>query len=68
MWVDMDDLRSDIEREKKKLEESDKNLMILGEINGYSKLLKMLDELEEAYMREGRENYKRRMEEQHDIR
>lgn len=31
MWIDKDDLRSDIEREKKKLEESDKNLEILGE-------------------------------------
>lgn len=68
MWIDKDDLRSDIEREKKKLEESDKNLEILGEINGYSKVLKMLDELEEVYMRQGRDNYKRRMEKQHDIR
>lgn len=75
MWVDIDDLRSDIgdlksdiEREKKELAEGEKNLTILGEIDGYNKVLKMLDDIEEVYMREGRENYKRRMEEQRDIR
>lgn len=72
MWVDMDDLRADLERSRREIEEEfDEEssgfviTFLAGMLSGYNKVEMLLDETEEVYMRQGRDNYKRRMEEQH---
>ena len=64
MWVDIDDLRADLERLYRKDEEElrgeeDKNYrrMLYGILAGYRKVEMMLDEQEEAYCKEARANY-----------
>lgn len=64
MWVDIDDLRADLERLYRKDEEElrgedDRNYrrMIYGILVGYRKVGIMLDEMEEAYHKEARANY-----------
>ena len=61
MWVDIDDLRADLERLCKKAKEefvgeknSDKTLLY-GMLAGYRKVEMMLDEQEEAYRNQGLE-------------
>lgn len=57
MWVDIDDLRAELRRLQRELEEeldeSEKMLMsqafISGEITAYYKIEQMLDELEKVY-------------------
>ena len=64
MWVDIDDLRAELRRLQRELEEeldeSEKLLMsqafISGEITAYYKIEKMLDELEEVYRKQGLEH------------
>ena len=62
MWVDIDDLKADLERLYRKDEEElrgeeDMNYrrMLYGILAGYRKVEKMLDELEEAYHNQGLE-------------
>ena len=61
MWIDIDDLRADLERLCKKAKEefvgeknSDKTLLY-GMLAGYRKVEMMLDEQEEAYRNQGLE-------------
>lgn len=63
MWVDMDDLRADLERLYIKDEEKlrgEENLnyrrMLYGMLAGYRKVEMMLDEQEEAYRNQGLEH------------
>ena len=69
MWVDIDDLRADLERLCKKAKEefvgeknSDKTLLY-GMLAGYAEVDRMLDEQEEAYRNQGLE-YVRRLREE----
>lgn len=71
MWLDADDLRSDIKSLIAEAEEENSqtnyvtaSVMKTGEIMGYHKVIKMIDEQEAAYTKMARENYKRHMEEQ----
>ena len=61
MWIDIDDLRADLERLCKKAKEefvgeknSDKTLLY-GMLAGYAEVERMLDEQEEAYRIQGLE-------------
>lgn len=69
MWVDMDDLRADLERLAIKTKEefagrgSFKTLRY-GMLVGYAKVEMMLDELEEAYRNQGLEHIRSLREEQ----
>lgn len=63
MWVDIDDLRADLERlyikdEEELRGEEDMNYrrMLYGILAGYRKVEKMLDEQEEAYHNQGLEH------------
>ena len=71
MWVDIDDLRADLERLYKKDEEElrgeeDMNYRrtLYGILSGYSKVGMMLDEQEEAYRNQGLEHIRSLREEQ----
>ena len=62
MWVDIDDLRADLERLYRKCEEElrgEENMnyrrMLYGMLAGYRKVEIMLDEQEEAYRNQGLE-------------
>lgn len=62
MWVDIDDLRADLERLCKKAKEefvgeknSDK-MLLYGMLAGYAEVEMMLDEQEEAYRNQGLEH------------
>lgn len=65
MWVDMDDLRSDIQTEITKIEGRGRTLNAteVGKIMGLQMVRTMLDEFEEAYFKEAKEHYERLMEE-----
>ena len=65
MWVDTDDVRSDIQTEITKIEGRGRTLNAteVGKIMGLQMVQTMLDEFEEAYFKEARANYKRLMEE-----
>lgn len=71
MWVDIDDLRADLERLYRKYEEElrgEENMnyrrMLYGMLAGYRKVEMMLDEQEEAYRNQGLEHIRSLMEEQ----
>lgn len=71
MWVDMDDLKADLERLYRKYEEElrgeeDMNyrIMLHGILVGYRKVEMILDELEEAYRNQGLEHIRSLREEQ----
>lgn len=60
MWVDMDDLKADLERLYRKYEEGlrgeeDMNcrIMLHGILVGYKKVEQMLDEMEEICRKQG---------------
>lgn len=61
MWVDADDLRSDIQTEITKIEGRGRTLNAteVGKIMGLQMVQTMLDEFEEAYCKEARANYER---------
>lgn len=61
MWVDADDLRSDIQTEIMKIEGRGRTLNAteVGKIMGLKMVQTMLDEFEEAYCKEARANYER---------
>ena len=70
MWIDIDDLRADLERLCKKAKEefvgeknSDKTLLY-GMLAGYAEVERMLDEQEEVYRNQGLEHIISMMEEQ----
>lgn len=63
MWVDIDDVRADLERLYRKCEEEvrgeeDRNYrrMLYGILAGYRKVEIMLDEMEEIYRKKGLEH------------
>ena len=63
MWIDIDDLRADLERLYREYEEDlrgedDMNYrrMLYGMLAGYRKVEMMLDEQEEAYRKQGLEH------------
>lgn len=63
MWVDIDDVRADLERLYRKCEEEvrgeeDRNFrrILYGILAGYRKVEMMLDEQEEAYRNQGLEH------------
>lgn len=71
MWVDIDDVRADLERLYRKDEEElhgeeDMNYrrMLYGMLAGYRKVEMILDEQEEAYRKQGLEHIRSLMEEQ----
>lgn len=69
MWVDMDDLRAELERlaiETKEEFTGRRNFKTLryGMLVGYAKVEMMLDELEEAYRNQGLEHIRSMREEQ----
>lgn len=71
MWVDIDDLRADLERlyikdEEELRGEEDMNyrIMLYGILAGYRKVEMMLDEQEEAYRNQGLEHIRSLREEQ----
>lgn len=71
MWVDIDDLKADLERLYRKDEEElrgedDRNYrrMIYGILVGYRKVKIMLDEMEEIYRKQGLEHIRSLREEQ----
>lgn len=71
MWVDIDDLRADLERlyikdEEELRGEDDMNYrrMLYGMLAGYRKVEMMLDEQEEAYRNQGLEHIRSLREEQ----
>lgn len=71
MWVDMDDLKADLERLYRKYEEElrgekDMNYRrtLYGILAGYRKVEMILDELEEAYRNQGLEHIRSLREEQ----
>lgn len=71
MWVDIDDVREDLERLYRKDEgelrgEDDRNYrrMIYGILAGYRKVEIMLDEMEEIYRKQGLEHIRSLREEQ----
>lgn len=59
MWVDADDLRSDIQTEITKIEGRGRTLNAteVGKIMGLQMVQTMLDEFEESYCKEARANY-----------
>ena len=59
MWVDIDDLRSDIQRQIMEIEgrASTLNATEVGKIMGLQMVQTMLDEFEEAYCKEARASY-----------
>lgn len=61
MWVDADDLRSDIQTEIMKIEGRGRTLNAteVGKIMGLKMVQTMLDEFEEAHCKEARANYER---------
>lgn len=65
MWVDVDDLRSDIQRQITKIEGRGRTLNAteVGKIMGLQMVQTMLDEFEEAYFKTAREHYERLMDE-----
>ena len=70
MWVDIDDLRADLERLCKKAKEefvgeknSDK-MILYGMLAGYAEVERMLDDQEEAYRNQGLEYIRSLKEEQ----
>ena len=65
MWVDTDDLRSDIQTQIMKIEGRGRTLNAteVAKIMGLQMVQTMLDDLEEAYFKEARKNYERLMEE-----
>lgn len=71
MWVDIDDLRADLERSRREIEEefdeeSEWFVMtfLAGMLSGYGRVEMMLDELEEAYRNQGLEYIRSMREEQ----
>lgn len=71
MWVDIDDVRADLERLYRKCEEEvrgeeDRNYrrMLYGILAGYRKVEIMLDEMEEIYRKQGLEHIRSLREEQ----
>lgn len=71
MWVDMDDLRADLERSRREIEEEfdeESNEFVMtflaGMLSGYGRVEMMLDELEEAYRNQGLEHIRSMREEQ----
>ena len=71
MWVDIDDLRADLERLYRKCKEEvrgEENMnyrrMLYGILMGYRKVEMMLDEQEEAYRNQGLEYIRSLREEQ----
>lgn len=65
MWVDTDDLRSDIQSQIMKIEGRGRTLNAteVAKIMGLQMVQTMLDDLEEAYFKEAKKNYERLMEE-----
>lgn len=65
MWIDIDDLRSDIQTKITKIEGRGRTLNAteVGKIMGLQMVQTMLDEFEEAYYKEAKEHYERLMEE-----
>ena len=70
MWVDIDDLRADLERLYRECEEElrgeesmNYRRMLYGILAGYRKVEMMLDEQEEAYRNQGLEYIRSLMEE-----
>lgn len=61
MWVDADDLRSDIQTKITEIEGRGRTLNAaeVGKIMGLQMVQTMLDEFEEAYCKEVRANYER---------
>lgn len=73
MWVDIDDLRADLERLYIKYEEElrgeeDMNYrrMLYGILAGYRKVEMMLDEMEEVYRKQGLEHIRSLREEENE--
>ena len=71
MWVDIDDLRADLERLYRKCEEELRveedmyyRRVLYGILYGYRKVEMMLDEQEEAYRNQGLEHIRSLREEQ----
>lgn len=71
MWVDMDDLRADLERSRREIEEEfDEETnwyvksVLAGMLMGYGRVEMLLDELEEVYRKQGLEHIKGLREEQ----
>lgn len=69
MWVDIDDLRVDLERLAIETKEEftgrrNFNTLRYGMLVGYAKVEMMLDELEEAYRNQGLEHIRSMREEQ----
>lgn len=71
MRVDMDDLRADLERSRREIEEEfdeESNEFVItflaGMLSGYGRVEMMLDELEEAYRNQGLEHIRSMREEQ----
>lgn len=71
MWVDMDDMRADLERLVRETKENllgEENMnyrrILYGILAGYRKVEMMLDEQEEAYRNQGLEHIRSMMEEQ----
>lgn len=71
MWVDIDDVRADLERLYRKCEEEvrgeeDRNFrrILYGILAGYRKVEIMLDEMEEIYRKQGLEHIRSLREEQ----
>ena len=71
MWVDIDDVREELERLYRKDEEElrgEQNMnyrrMLYGMLAGYRKVEMMLDEQEEAYRNQGLEHIRSLREEQ----
>lgn len=71
MWVDIDDVRADLERLYRKCEEEvrgeedrDYRRMLYGILAGYRKVEIMLDEMEEIYREQGLEHIRSLREEQ----
>lgn len=61
MWVDMDDLRAELERLARETEEEfagrrNRKTLHYGMLVGYHKVEVMLEELEEVYRRQGLEH------------
>lgn len=61
MWIDIDDLKSDIQTEITKIEGRGRTLNAteVGKIMGLQIVHNMLDDFEESYCKEARENYER---------
>ncbi len=71
MWVDINDVRAELERSRREIEEefdeeSDWFVMtfLAGMLSGYGRVEMMLDELEEAYRNQGLEHIRSLREEQ----